>query len=206
MVDRRQRGAADTAARILDVAEGLVQIRGFNGFSYADVAAELSVTKASLHYHFAGKAELGEALIARYAERFARALAEIMARPADARAKLDAYARLYADVLRGQRMCLCGMLAAEYQTLPTPMRHAVIQFFDQNETWVERVLEQGREEGTLRFTGSAREAARMIVSGLEGAMLVARSYENITRFRAAARRLLASVAAEAHTELTRTSR
>lgn len=206
MVDRRQRGAADTAARILDVAEGLVQIRGFNGFSYADVAAELSVTKASLHYHFAGKAELGEALIARYAERFARALAEIMARPADARAKLDAYARLYADVLRGQRMCLCGMLAAEYQTLPKPMRHAVIQFFDQNETWVERVLEQGREEGTLRFTGSAREAARMIVSGLEGAMLVARSYENITRFRAAARRLLASVAAEAHTELTRTSR
>jgi TetR/AcrR family transcriptional repressor of nem operon len=33
-----------------------VQIRGFNGFSYADVAGELSLTTASLHYHFPGKA------------------------------------------------------------------------------------------------------------------------------------------------------
>jgi len=47
------------------VAERLVQVRGFNGFSYADIAAELHITKASLHYHFATKADLGEALIAR---------------------------------------------------------------------------------------------------------------------------------------------
>ena len=51
--------AADTADRILDSAERLVQVRGFNAFSYADVARELGITKASLHYHFAGKAELG---------------------------------------------------------------------------------------------------------------------------------------------------
>ena len=57
------------------MAERLVQVRGFNGFSYADVAAELKITKAALHYHFVGKAELGEALVARYATRFAEALA-----------------------------------------------------------------------------------------------------------------------------------
>ena len=61
MAERRENG--DTPSRILDVSERLVQQRGFNGFSYADVAAELGVTKASLHYHFPGKAELGEALI-----------------------------------------------------------------------------------------------------------------------------------------------
>src|SRR2546421_262559 len=54
---------AGTAGRILDVAERLVQLRGFNGFSYGDVASELKVTRASLHYHFHGKAELGQALI-----------------------------------------------------------------------------------------------------------------------------------------------
>ena len=94
----------DTPAAILDSAERLVQQRGFNGFSYADVAAELELTKASLHYHFAGKAELGEALMTRYAERFQTALAEIDAREVPAPAKLDAYAALYADVLRGRRM------------------------------------------------------------------------------------------------------
>ena len=181
----------DTAARILDIAERLVQVRGFNGFSYADVAAELAVTKASLHYHFPGKAELGRALIVRYATRFNAALAGIDASGADAPTMLGAYARLYADVLRGQRMCLCGMLAAEYQTLPEPMREAVLGFFDENEAWVERVLIQGRDQGTLAFAGEPREAARLIVSALEGAMLVARPYGDVDRFEAAADRLLA---------------
>src|SRR5215211_1761229 len=162
--------ATDTSSRILDVAERLVQERGFNAFSYGDVAGELDVTKASLHYHFAGKAELGKALIGRYSRRFDAALAEIDDSDAGAPAKLAAYAGLYADVLRGRRMCLCGMLAAEYHTLPEPIRDAVIAFLDDNEEWLERVLEQGRAEGSLQFDGSAREAARLIVSGLEGAM------------------------------------
>jgi TetR/AcrR family transcriptional regulator, transcriptional repressor for nem operon len=189
--------ATDTSSRILDVAERLVQERGFNAFSYGDVAGELDVTKASLHYHFAGKAELGKALIGRYSRRFDAALAEIDDSDAGAPAKLAAYAGLYADVLRGRRMCLCGMLAAEYHTLPQPIRDAVIAFLDDNEGWLERVLEQGRAEGSLQFDGSAREAARLIVGGLEGAMLVARPYGDVERFDSAASRLLASVAATA---------
>jgi TetR/AcrR family transcriptional regulator, transcriptional repressor for nem operon len=189
----RRRGG-DTAGRILDSAERLVQARGFNGFSYADVAAELDVTKASLHYHFAGKAELGEALIRRYAGRFAEALVAIDRRGGGAPGKLDAYADLYADVLREKRMCLCGMLAADYETLPQPMRDAVIRFFDENEDWLAGVLERGDDEGSLRFGGSAREAAQAIVGGLEGAMLIARPYGDARRFQAAAARLLQSLA------------
>jgi TetR/AcrR family transcriptional repressor of nem operon len=185
---------SDTRSRILDVAERLVQVRGFNGFSYADVAAELKVTKASLHYHFPGKAELGEALIVRYSERFGDAMAAIDTHTDDAPAKLDAYAGLYADVLRGRRMCLCGMLAAEYETLPAGVRDAVITFLDDSEAWLERVLEEGRRDGSLGFGGSARDTARSIVSGLEGAMLVARPYGEVERFESAATRLLASLA------------
>ena len=122
MAVARPRKESGTAERILDIAERLVQTRGFNSFSYADIATELGITKASLHYHFPGKAELGQALIARYAERFADALSRIDRDAADARTKLEAYAGLYADVLRGKRMCMCGVLAAEYQTLPKPMR------------------------------------------------------------------------------------
>lgn len=187
----------DTAARILDCAESLVQIRGFNGFSYADVAGELAVTTASLHYHFPGKAELGRALIARYASRFYAALAAIDATGESAPAKLERYVQIYADVVRAQRMCLCGMLAAEYQTLPEPMRAAVLRFFEQNEAWVESVLAAGREAGALVFEGDAREAAQQTVSALEGAMLVARPYGGCERFEIAARRLLASFTAPA---------
>ena len=183
-----------TASRILDVAEVLVQTRGFNGFSYADIAAEMKITKAALHYHFAGKAELGEALISRYAARFAAALAAVDSAGTQPAAKLEAYAHLYLDVLREKRMCLCGMLAAEYQTLPEPMRAAVLGFFDANETWLEEVLEHGRAAGTLRFDGAARDTARMIIGSLEGAMLVARPYGDTARFEAASRNILAGLA------------
>ena len=191
--DAEQRPAS-TRSRILDAGERLVQVRGFNGFSYADVAAELDLTKASLHYHFPSKAELGEALIARYAERFAQALAAIDANVTLAPAKLGAYASLYAEVLREERMCLCGMLAAEYQTLPDPIRDAVVAFLVDNEAWLALVLEDGREDGSLRFSNTPADTARSIVSGLEGAMLVARPYGAIERFETAAAQLLGSLA------------
>jgi len=196
MATRRGSDDAGTAGAILDVAERLVQVRGFNGFSYADIAAQLQISKAALHYHFASKADLGEALIVRYAARFADALAAVEATGAPASAKLADYTALYLQVLQSGRMCLCGMLAAEYQTLPQPMRDALIRFFDENERWLEILLEQGRSAGSLRFAGSARDTARMIVGGLEGAMLVARPYGDAARFQAAAASLLAGLLAD----------
>lgn len=195
MALRRSAEAGETRSSILDVSERLVQTRGFNGFSYADVAAELGITKAALHYHFPGKSELGNALIVRYADRFNDALVGIDAQGGTAPAKLRAYADLYQGVLRDERMCLCGMLAAEYQTLPVPMRQSVVRFFDDNHTWLARLLKAGRSEGTLHFSGTAHEAAQMIVGALEGAMLVARSYGDADRFEVVATRLVDELAA-----------
>ncbi len=183
----------DTASAVLDVAERLVQVRGFNGFSYADVATELHLSKAALHYHFAGKAELGEALLVRYTRRFAAALEAIDSDSPDAPGKLAAYADLYLDVLREHRMCLCGMMAAEYQTLPEAMQAIVVRFFLDNESWLSGVLDQGVQEGTIRVAGSTTDAARSIVANLEGAMLVARPFHDITRFQSAASAMITAL-------------
>jgi TetR/AcrR family transcriptional regulator, transcriptional repressor for nem operon len=183
-----------TTESILDVAEKLVQTRGYNGFSYADIAAQLGITKAALHYHFASKGELGLALLDRYTERFVDALETADVGSSGAIAKLRAYGWLYIDVLRGGRMCLCGMLAAEYQTLPRPMQIAVRAFFDKNETWLTGVLEQGFDEGSLRFDGTPRQTAQIVVSDLEGAMLIARLHNDTARLEAAVERLLSALA------------
>ncbi len=184
------RKESGTAERVLDIAERLMQNRGFSNFSYADIATELGITKASLHYHYPGKAELGQALITRYAARFSQALADIDRDLTNARAKLEAYVDLYAGVLRNERMCMCGMLAAEYPTLPRPMQSEVIRFFDENQRWLANLLKQGKRDGTLTFTGRAEDAAQGILSTLEGAMLVARPYGDLARFDAASRQLL----------------
>jgi TetR/AcrR family transcriptional repressor of nem operon len=187
----RPRAEQDTAQRILDIATHLVQTRGFNGFSYADIAAQLKVTKASLHYHFPSKAELGRRLIERYESNFVDALAAIDREASDEFDKLRRYAHIYALVLGDRRMCLCGMLAAEHGTLPEPMRQVLQHFFDANERWLAGVLERGRTRGTLRFAGAPREVASMLVGALEGAMMLARSYDDPRRFARSADRMLA---------------
>jgi TetR/AcrR family transcriptional regulator, transcriptional repressor for nem operon len=185
--------AADTAQRILDIAERLVQTRGFNGFSYADIAEALRVTKASLHYHFPSKADLGRRLIERYETTFLAALKAIEASGAEPRAQLKRYVQIYADVLRDDRMCLCGMLASDYATLPKAMKDEVRHFFDVNEQWLVAVLERGRKAGSLGFKGPALDLARVLVGSLEGAMMLARSYGDASRFDTAAERLIASL-------------
>jgi TetR/AcrR family transcriptional repressor of nem operon len=183
-------GEAPTAVRILDAAERMLQVRGYNGFSYGDVAEELGITRAALHYHFKGKAELGQALIERYATRFAGALEALDETAPDAAAKLRGYADLYLDVVSRDRMCLCGMLAAEYRTLPGPLQESVSAFFDTNSEWLRGVLEQGGVEGSLRLLGSPDDVAAMVLGGLEGAMLITRLDGDAARFSAAADRLI----------------
>ena len=184
---------AGTSGRILDVAERLLQVRGYNGFSYADVATELGITRAALHYHFPGKAELGQALIQRYATRFAAALADLDATAPDAAAKLSGYVALYADVLSADRMCLCGMLAAEHRTLPGPLQQAVCDFFTANTVWLRKVLEEGCSDGSLRCPGTAEATASMVLGTLEGAMLITRLDGDVARFTATADQLLSGL-------------
>lgn len=189
----RSKPSGDTASRILDSAERLVQSRGFNGFSYADIAAELGITKASLHYHFATKADLGNAAIARYTARVIETLADIESTVTAGPDRLRAYADQYADRLSKNRLGLCGMLAAELQTLPDAMRQGLVTFFDANESWLERVLEQGRADRSLSFDGPAEHVARTIVAVLQGAVLVARPYGDPDRFRATTQQIFAGL-------------
>ena len=183
----------ETSNRILDVAETLVQTLGFNAFSYADIAAALGVTKAALHYHFPTKSLLGERLIDRYRAAFEGALAEIDKSGVPAGATLERYVGIYADVLARNRMCLCGMLAADYASLPEPMQARVRQFFEANERWLAGVLKRGRERGELDFEGSPLEVARDVTAALEGAMLLARLQGDLSRLETASRRMLANL-------------
>ena len=185
--------SSDTSGRVLDIAERLVQTRGFNAFSYADIAAALNITKASLHYHFPTKAKLGERLVERYQESFLAALAGIDRTGNDAGSKLRAYVAIYTDLLDRDRMCLCGMLAADYATLPDAIKDRVRQFFDANDAWLAAVLLHGRASKQLSFSGPPVESARFLVGALEGAMLLARSHGDPDRFHSAAARLLAGL-------------
>ena len=187
----------ETRSAVLDVAQEFLQTRGYNAFSFRDLAGRVRIKTASIHYYFPTKSDLCRALIARQREQVAAAFAAIDAAGLDAVGKLDRYADLFQGTLAaGNRMCLCGMLASDFATLePDIVRELRLSFVD-HETWLEKVLTTGRLAGLLRFEGTELEEARSLVASLEGAMLLARAYEEPTRLEHAARRLLAKLRAE----------
>ena len=186
------RAAVTTRNQILDVAQRLIQARGFSAFSYADIASEIGIRKASIHHHFPNKSDLAVALMVRYREAFSIALTAIAADHAKVTVRLDAYQRLFSNVLRdGDRFCMCGMFAADFDALSPEVRREVRAFFDDNELWLSKVLAEGKRRNEASYQGSAISRARVVLSTLEGAMLVARTYGDVTRFTAVARRALA---------------
>ncbi|MFC4638370.1 TetR/AcrR family transcriptional regulator [Deinococcus hohokamensis] len=178
---------ADTRAQILDVAQHLVQVRGYNAVSYSDIGTRLGLRNASLHYHFPTKTDLGVALVRRYRERLEQTLGTLGAGTSVQR--LEHYVDAYRTVVHEDgRICLCTVLAAEDSTLPEPMRAEVRAFLDLNEHWLTGVLDQGQHQGELRFPGAPAEAAAAFLATLEGAMILARTACDVERFARIARR------------------
>jgi TetR/AcrR family transcriptional repressor of nem operon len=179
-----------TADRVVEAATSMVQTRGYNGFSYADIADLVGIRTASVHHHFAGKGDLGQEVASRYRRAFGEALADIESETDDPIARLERYVELYARQLTDHgRMCLCGMLAAEYATLPASVQHEVRGFFDDQRAWLARVF-----RGERRPAAEARRLADAFLAGLEGAMLVARADGTIARFRRITRDLVDALA------------
>ena len=168
--------------QILLIAQRLVQQCGFNGFSYADIAAEVGIRKASLHHHFPTKTDLGQALIDTYTDQFDDALQGIVAKSAAPEKKLKAYIALYRNSLEAEKICLCGMLASEVLTLDASMLPKLTRFFNLNTGWLSQILEEGKTQKLFSFKGSALQQAQVILSTLQGAMLIARVDGNCVVF------------------------
>ena len=160
---------------IIASAQRLVQQRGFNGFSYADIADEVGIRKASLHHYFPTKIDLGLTLIEEYTAQFDNELLRIDGSFAQADAKLRAYVALYRGALEADRMCLCGMLATEVLTLDPAMLPSLKHYFVRNTEWLAEVLATGKSQRLLAFTGTAADQARAFLSTLQGALLIARA-------------------------------
>lgn len=184
----------ETRDTVLDIAQEFLQTRGFNGFSFRDVAERAGIKPASIHYYFPTKAELCRALIARQRDDVRAALRRIDDEQADPNAKLGRYASVFRATLElGNRMCLCGMLAADFETLDPSVVEDLRSSFRDHESWLESVLTEGAKTGVMDLAESPRDEARGILSALEGAMLIARAFGDVGRFESASRALLGRV-------------
>lgn len=172
-----------TAERILDVAQSLLQHQGFNGFSYQDIAEQVKIRKASIHYHFPTKNDLAVHLCARYTDQFIERLKRLNSRIAEPSLRLRELTLIYGRITKDkEKLCPMIMMATDAASLPAAARAHLQRFSTELEHWLTSVLEMGRQQGDLSFSGSAQAQARIFLAGLQGAMLLVRATGNRRQF------------------------
>jgi TetR/AcrR family transcriptional repressor of nem operon len=169
--------AGDTKERIMAAARLTVQDRGYSGLSFRELAKDVGIKSASIHYYFETKGELGGALANRYTSDFAAYLDGLLDDGLDPHDCLLRYTEVFRDTLcNDNRMCLAGILAAEHKELPEEVRSEVVKFGTMNEDWIARVLAKA---GSDDASENARRA-RAIFAAVEGAQLVGRSRGDVS--------------------------
>jgi TetR/AcrR family transcriptional repressor of nem operon len=167
----------DTRERILESAQRLLRNRGFNGFSYQDIARPLGIRNAAVHYHFATKADLTVAVVAALHGYLDARTREFMANGGDARLQLEGFfAFSRQECGQEQSVCPIGALSSDFNSLPEPVQEAGRRLVDAMVKWMTRVCTVGREQGQFRFEGDPEHKAQAILASLQGA-------RQLTRFR-----------------------
>ncbi len=160
----------------MDLAESLVQEKGYNGFSYAHIAGELKVKNAAIHYHFPTKEELGCAVIKRYRDRFQLWINNSRVKDLSPEEKLDWFFSIYTNTRADNgKVCLAGSLETEFNSLPASLRQETEALTSELLTWLEAALKEGRDAGVFRFGGEPASKAALILSSLQGALQMARA-------------------------------
>lgn len=164
---------------ILAAARRTAQAHGYSGLNFRDLADEVGIKAASIHYHFPSKADLGAAVARRYWEDTAAHLESMLAGTSDPARCLHQYPGIFRKSLEsGNRMCLCSFMAAEHDDLPEAVKKEVQTFADVNVAWLSRVL----SAAALVSSEESERRARAIFAAVAGAQLIARSRSDISLY------------------------
>lgn len=182
----------DTKTRALDLGRHYLQTRGFNGFSFQTIADELGIKKASLHYYFASKEEMGMALLDDYEEayiRWAKKVEELSAKK-----KLERMFDLFFKIsLDEQKICPSGVLCSDFNTLPDNMKERLSTFHQTQRKWLIKTLRQGVRDKSFRKDLKISATADLLLSAIQGGLQMARLRGESSTFKAVCRTLAASI-------------
>jgi TetR/AcrR family transcriptional repressor of nem operon len=177
---------SNTAEQILDCAHALIVEVGYSGFSYADIAQRVAISKPSIHHHFPTKAQLVLKVVQRYRDNMkvaAEAGAQAVTDPVQ---QLAGYVGYWAACIENRSLpfCVCAMLASERRTLPDEVNAEVTGHFKTLAAWLEDILTRGVASGQLVLQQPVALEAQCFMALIHGAMLSARALDDSAVFAA----------------------
>ncbi|MHA1995426.1 MAG: TetR/AcrR family transcriptional regulator [Candidatus Hodarchaeales archaeon] len=169
--------SASTKEKILSFARDQIQNQSYNAFSYAQIAKHFNIKKASVHYYFPSKSDLGVAILQEYREYINKLITNLDKRTADPWEKLQAYFKYFTHILKdGDKICTECILSAEYNTLPEKMQDELRGLFDDHHTWLANILNEGRKRDIFNFNGPPKSKAILIKASMQGGITIARAF------------------------------
>ncbi|MEP3232280.1 MAG: TetR/AcrR family transcriptional regulator [Hyphomicrobiales bacterium] len=175
--------ASDTRNALLDSAERAARTLGFDGFSYADLANEVGIRKASIHHHFPSKANLSVELMQRYLAKFEAIRAEFRSSPRTGAEQLSAMINSYRNGIdEGKSVCLCVSFTTSRESLPDEVSQLVRRFRTMVTEWLVAAFHAGQSDGSISNVADPTMEATATLSLFEGAQLAARSEEDPSLF------------------------
>lgn len=175
----RQESVRDQALRL---AKHHLQLKGYNGFSFQTIADDLGIRKASLHYYFSSKEQMGIELLTDYKKSFELWTEKYS--KYSAKEKLSEMIELFAKMSeRDYKICPIGALCADFNSLSHKLQKQVKVFFEIERDWLQQTLEQGQKENYIRKDIDLPLAAEAVMAQMQGGLQIARLRNNSKGFR-----------------------
>ncbi len=163
----------NTKTEALNLAKEYLQTLGFNGFSFQTIADSLGIKKASLHYYFSSKEDMGIALLEDYEEGHKTWAKKVQDLPS--KVKLEKMVKGFCSLSAKHNMiCPVGSFTSDFYSVSPKMKKKLQQFHFLIRDWLVETIEQGKKEGTIKKTIDSTLAADLFLTTLQGGVQVAR--------------------------------
>ncbi|MEV6654664.1 TetR/AcrR family transcriptional regulator [Streptomyces sp. NPDC051219] len=178
---------SDARGKIISAAQSLIELRGYSALGVAEICKTAGVPKGSFYYFFESKEALALAVLDEHWAGQQRDWTRVLR--SDAEQPLQRLRQLFEETEAAQRAgqkscgtvsgCLFGNLTLELSNQTEAIRLRLQEIFEAQVDMVESVITEALQRGDVSVTDT-REAARSVVAQLEGQVLFAKLYNNMS--------------------------
>lgn len=178
----------DTAVRerILQEAEHVIHLKGYNSACLEEIAKAAGMTKANLYHHYGSKSALGLAVLDFKIAEFRKRRVEPLCTQAEPEEAVEQMFTEGADFFEGigcKAGCLVGNIALEMSDSDEAFRERVSRFFAEWAGGIETCLERLKKSGYFGPGLDSKAASEAIVAMYEGAIMLTRSQRDAKIFK-----------------------
>lgn len=166
----------NTRQQIIEYSADMLRARGYNGFSFLDIAREFGIKKASVHHHFPKKVDLGIALCDWTQEWLQQGLEHFDTKGTSGWNKLERYFKAaQKHALNEQLMCPMSAFHSDLPILDDAIKERLKSLEEVELNWVQGVIHSGILSGEFSSDEADSKAlAGLFIFSCKGALYHAR--------------------------------